>query len=121
MQDRMLDPADILRDRQPLLRHRPIERCAPRLAGEAYEIPGRIDERIECVGLTPRCAAAGRAIDMFPARMPVERIAGNVEGHILGQYHRQLIAWHRHRATGLAMDDRDRRAPVALARYAPVA
>jgi hypothetical protein len=39
VQDRMLDPADILRDRQPLLGLGTVERLVRRLAGEADEIP----------------------------------------------------------------------------------
>ncbi len=53
--------------------------------------------------------------------MPVERIAGNVEGHILGQDDRQVPLGDRDNAAILAMDEGDGRAPVALARDAPVA
>ncbi len=121
VQDRMLDPADILRDREPLLGLLTVERPVARLAGEANEIPGGIDEGVERVGLARRCAAAARAVDMLPRRMPIERIAGNVEADVLGQDDRQLVARNRHRAAALAMHDRDRRAPVTLARHAPVA
>ena len=65
--------------------------------------------------------AATRAIDVRPGRMAVERVAGPVEGDVLGQDDRQLLRRHRHDAAILAMDDRDRTAPVALARDAPVA
>ena len=41
--------------------------------------------------------------------------------HILRQQHRQLIVRHRHDAAFLAIEHRDRRAPVALAADAPVA
>ncbi len=80
-----------------------------------------IDEGVERVGLARRAAAAARAVDMLPGRMAVERVAGRVEVDVLGQHDRQLVARHRHRAAVRAMDDRDRRAPVALARDAPVA
>ena len=53
--------------------------------------------------------------------MAVERIAGTVEGDVVRQRHRQVLLRHRHHAACLAMDDRDRAAPVALARDAPVA
>ena len=56
-----------------------------------------------------------------PGRVAVERVAGRLEVDVLGQHHRQLFARHRHRAARLAMDDRDRRPPVTLARHAPVA
>ena len=53
--------------------------------------------------------------------MAVERIAGTVEGDVLRQDDRQVGLWHRHHAAFLTVDDRDRTAPVALPRDAPVA
>lgn len=58
---------------------------------------------------------------MPPCRMTVERIARAVEIDIVGQLHRQVRLRHRHHAASLAMDHRDRAAPVALARNAPIA
>ena len=43
-----------------------------------------------------------------------------VNSRDLRQLHRQLLVGHRHDAVRLAVDHRDRRAPVALARDAPV-
>ena len=43
------------------------------------------------------------------------------ELRVLGQQHRQLVLGDRHGAALVAVDDRDRRAPVALARDQPVA
>ena len=91
----MLDPADILADRQPLLGLRAVERLVLGLAGEADEIPAGIDEGVERVGLAPGRATAFRAVDLAPAGMAIERIAGNVEADVLGQHHRQLVARHR--------------------------
>ena len=51
----------------------------------------------------------------------VERIAGPVERHVLRQGHRQILCRHRHDAAFPAMDDRDRAAPIALPRNAPIA
>ena len=116
----MLDPADVLADGQPLGNARGIERAVRGLAGEAQEVPARIDEGVERVGLAPRRMATLRAIDMFPRRVPVQRVAGNVEGHILGQGDGQVLLGHRHHAADLAMDERDRRAPIALAADAPI-
>ena len=121
VQDRVLDAADILVDRQPLLRARPVERFRVRLAGEADEIPRRIDERVERIGLASCIGAAGRAGDVLPGWMAIERVAGDVERHVLGQDDRQLVLGYRHRAACVAVDDRDRRAPVTLAADAPVA
>ena len=117
----MLDPADILPDREPLLGLRSVERPILGLAGEADEIPAGIDERVERVGLAPRLAAATRAVDQSPAIVAVERVAGKFEADVLGEYHRQLVARDPDRAACVAMDDRDRRAPITLARDAPVA
>ncbi len=51
----------------------------------------------------------------------VQRVAGLVEGDIHRQRHRQIRRRNRHDAAGIAMYDRDRTAPVALAAEAPVA
>jgi hypothetical protein len=64
VEDRMLDPANILPDRKPRLGFLAVERRVAWLAGEADEIPGGIDERIERIGLAPRRAATGRAITL---------------------------------------------------------
>src|SRR5690242_20316734 len=53
--------------------------------------------------------------------MAVERIARSVEGDVLRQRDRQIFFRHRHDAAFLAVDDRDRAAPITLARNAPVA
>jgi hypothetical protein len=53
--------------------------------------------------------------------MMVERIAGSVEGHFGRQFDRQILGRNRHGTAIVAMDDRDRAAPVALARDQPVA
>src|ERR1700761_8314803 len=76
VEDRMFDAADILADRQPALGDGAIERLVGRLAGETDEIPGRIDARIERVGLAHGRPATGRAIDVLPRRMAIEGIAG---------------------------------------------
>ena len=55
MQDRVLDAADILVDRQPMIGHRRIVRRRGIVRiGEAHEIPRRIDERVHRVGLARR-------------------------------------------------------------------
>ena len=53
--------------------------------------------------------------------MAQQRIARRLEIDILGQDHRQLLLGYRHHAADLAVDERDRCAPIALARNAPVA
>jgi hypothetical protein len=53
--------------------------------------------------------------------MPVERVARHVETDVTGQFDRQVFLLLRHHTAGLAMHDRDRRAPVALPGKTPVA
>ena len=59
------------------------------------------------------------------ARTPASAASGDspvgLKSRILRQEDRQLLLRHRHRAAVVAVDDRDRRAPVALARDEPVA
>ena len=58
MQDRVLDAADILIDRQPIADGVGVGRLARMRRAEAREVPGRIDERVHRVGLARRRAAA---------------------------------------------------------------
>ena len=53
--------------------------------------------------------------------MTIERISRLVEGDIVRQRHRQIFLRHRNHAAFGAVDDRDRAAPIALTRNAPVA
>ena len=53
--------------------------------------------------------------------MLCERIAAAVRHEVFGQHDRQLVVRHGLHAAVRAMDQRDRAAPVALARNAPVA
>src|SRR5207245_10012289 len=88
----------------------------------AHEVPRAVDEGVHRVGLAPRGVAADRTHD---ARMEAlvlrERVARSV-GHAIGrQYDREVMFRHQHGTMLFAMDDRDRRTPVALAADAPVA
>ncbi|MNU64278.1 hypothetical protein D3C71_535490 [compost metagenome] len=117
----MLYAADILIDRQPAGGGGLVDRLVGLGIGKAGEVPAGIDEGVEGVGLATGFAAAGRAVDVLPGRVTVQRIAGHVEGHVLGQLDRQLVGGDRHGTAGLAVDDGDGAAPVALAADAPVA
>ena len=66
-------------------------------------------------------SAAGWAFDVLPTRMPDERIAWLIEADVPRQRDRQILLRNRDDAAGLAMDDRDRAAPVTLARHPSVA
>ena len=117
----MLDAADVLVDRQPMVGHRRIVRRRRVVGiGEAHEVPRRIDERVHRVGLARRRATALRAGDVLPCRMTVERIARLIEAHVFRQLDRQVLGRDRHDAVSRAMDDRDRAAPIALAGNAPI-
>ena len=78
------------------------------------------DEGVHRVGFARRRPAALRARDVLPGRMAVERIARLIERHVLRQLDRQVRDRDRHDAARFAMDDRDRAAPIALSRNAPV-
>ena len=80
VQDRVLDAADILVDRQPVVGRGLVDRLGGVRVGEAGEVPGAVDEGVEGVGLALGRAAAGRAGDVLPGRVAVQRVAGLVEG-----------------------------------------
>ncbi len=89
--------------------------------GVAIEVPARIDEGVHRVGLAPRRPAALGAGHVDELRHAAQRRAALLRDlDLLGQHHRQLIVGHRNQAVALAVDHRDRRAPVALAAHAPV-
>ena len=52
--------------------------------------------------------------------MVIERVARPFEGNILRQFHRQVALRYRNDIALVTMDDRNRAAPVPLARNAPV-
>src|SRR5512133_3828675 len=117
----MFHSADILIDGEPLLGLGALEGLVGRLACETDEVPARVHEGIERIGLAAGRPSAGWAGHVSPAIVPVERISRLVERHILRQHNRQLFPRSGNRAAAVTMDDRDRRAPIALARDAPVA
>ena len=119
----MLDAADVLVDRHPMRQHvRVPGRLVVARRRVAHEVPGRVDEGVHRVGLAPSRAAAGRAADVDPVLGRGQRRAalGRVVGDV-GQHDRQLVVGHGDDPAALAVDDRDRAAPVALAREQPVA
>jgi hypothetical protein len=121
VQDRVLHAADVLVDVHPVggVLGRGRRRGAGR--GEAGEVPRRIHEGVHRVRLAPGGLAAFRAGHVAPCRVAVERVSGLVEADVIGKRDGQVLLPLRHHAAVLAVDDRDRAAPVALARQAPVA
>ena len=83
------------------------------------EIPGQIDEGVHGIGLARGCAPALRTDGI--QGVAVERIARPIELDIIRQRHRQIALRHRHDTAGLAEDDQNRAAPIALAGDPPVA
>ena len=77
-------------------------------------------ERIR-VAFNPDLSILGVALTMLPSGVTVERVARLVELDVVRKHDRQLIARNRNGAASIAVDDRDRRPPIALARNAPVA
>ena len=58
---------------------------------------------------------------MLPGGMAVERISRAIERNVLGQRHRQIALRHRNDTAVVAVNDRNRAAPIALTRNTPVA
>src|SRR3546814_20999274 len=68
VEDRMLDPAYILADREPAFRHAAVDRPVVGLTGASNELPARIAKRISRVGLAPAAPAPGRRRNPAPPR-----------------------------------------------------
>ncbi len=119
----VVDAADVLGDRQPVVDDEAVERRLVVVRVDvAQEVPGRVDERVHRVGIAPRRAAALRAVDRHVLLVLSERRLA-LRGVVLdvGQDHRQLVLGHRHDTAPLTVDEGDRAAPVALTGHAPVA
>ncbi len=120
---RVVDAADVLVDGHPVVDDPAVPgRLVVVRVAVAQEVPGRVDERVHRVGLPRRGLAALRTGDVHPL------LVGGERRHALRpilldlrQDDRQLILGDGHGAVVLAVDDRDRAAPVALARHRPVA
>src|SRR3546814_13224771 len=89
MQDGMLDAADILVDRHPVIDLFLDQRYRGARTAEAGEIPRAVDEGVAGSGFAPRRLAAGRTGEMIPGRMMVERIAWIVEADVVSQQNRE--------------------------------
>ena len=121
MQNRVLDAADVLVHGQPVIHRLAIEGLGIGNGSEAGEIPRRFEEGIEGIRFPAGRLAARRAIHILPGGMVVEWIAGQVQVHVFGQDHRQILFRHRHQPAVLTVNDRNGAAPIPLPGNAPVA
>ena len=119
----MVDPADVVVDRAPVVDQPPVERRRVVVRVDvAEEVPGRVDEGVHRVGLAPAGLAAPRAgrVASTPrcSRAAASPSGGSPRPRGAGAATRRR---GRGRAAVVAVDDRDRAAPVALPAEAPVA
>ena len=123
MHRRVIDAADVEVDRVPEVDDVARERRRV-VVGIAVpqEVPGRVDKCVHRLGLALGGASAGWAGDVHPILCLRKRWAAlRLVVLDIGQNHRKLFVRDRHDAARVAVDDRDRAAPVALTREAPVA
>ena len=123
VQNGVFDAADVLIDRRPVIdfvfgeRHLVVLRV-----GVAEIVPRGADERIHRVRLTLGIRAALWALAVHKRfTLCKRRDRTLVKRNIFRQFNRQIFLRHEHFAAMRAVDDGDRRAPVALARNQPVA
>src|SRR5262245_65497480 len=112
----MLDAAAVEVHRHPVRGLLRAERqmVVPRIA-EAEEVPRRIDERVHRIGFAAGGAAATRTRDVDPlGHLAKRRIAAARERRDFRQLNWQLLVRDWDDAVRRAMDDGNRRAPVAL-------
>ena len=122
VQDGVFDAADVLVDGKPVAHKGGIERRAVVVRiGVAEEIPRRIDECIHGVGLATARGAAFGALHVHKRwHIGERRLALPGEQHVFRQAHGQIFIRYRNDPALPAIDDRNRRAPVTLARNAPI-
>src|SRR3954454_18724319 len=88
---------------------------------ERQPLPQAVDVAVERVGLASCRLAALRARRRDEVLALGERVARAGRAQVARQPHRQLVLRHRHGPASVAVDERDRRAPCALARDREVA
>ena len=116
----MLDAPDVLVDGHPVVGPL-VELGGVGIgAGEPREVPRRLHEGVEGVGVAAGVRAALRAGGLHELRKTGERRAAALDVHVLGQHHREPVVGDGDHAAGVAVHDGHRAAPVALARDAPV-
>jgi len=87
----------------------------------AHEVPAGAHEGVHRIGFAFRRAAAGRAGGEAPGGVQLERaFTGGQPFHVIRQQHGQLLFGNGQGAAVRAVDNRDGRAPIALARDEPI-
>ena len=122
VEDGVLDASDVLVDRHPVRGARGIDHPGGvRGVQEPQVIPGRVDEGIHRVGLAPRGPPAARAGDANEGLGLLEGISlGSPKRHVFRQEHRKIGVRDGDDPAAPAVNRRNRRPPVALARDQPV-
>src|SRR5947207_6421686 len=121
MQNRVLDAAYVLIDRQPILRGPGIHWLRSAGVAEPREIPRGIHKCVQRVRLAPRAGPALGTVCNFPAGMMVKRVAGTIEPDIVREEDREFVLGDRQNTATIAMDDGNGTAPKPLAGNKPVA
>src|SRR2546428_8373549 len=118
-----LVPADVARHGEPRRGALRVPRPVVELGGRVPEvIPGGIEERTGAVGLAPPLRAALRALGVVPLLVPRERAdPARIGAEVLDERQQdgEVPLRHAHRTAAVAVNDGDRRAPLALAPDAP--
>ena len=119
----MLDAADVLVDRHPVIHRAPLEHAAL-IGGRAVteEVPGGLDKGVHRVRLAPGAAAAAWTGGVHEAcDVGQRRAALAADLHVPRQDHRKVLLLLGDHPAAIAVQDGNRRSPVSLAADAPVA
>jgi hypothetical protein len=122
VQHRVLDAADILIDRQPIVGAARVK-SGPLFCGSVKRAKYQLEStKVSSVSVSRTAALPqdGQGT-CFQVGCLASGLPACVKVGILPAAHRQLIVRNRNNAAFLAMDRRDRAAPIALAAHAPIA
>ena len=121
MKHGVLNAANILIHRQPVVRRRPVNRLLGPRIGEAGKVPARVHKGVERIRLALGRAGASGACGEAPGRVAQQGVPRLVESDVVREKDRQILLRNGCGAAGVAVNDRDRTSPVALTRDAPIA
>ncbi len=122
MQDGVLNAANVLVHRRPILCALSHHRIRVGRVAITHEVPRRIHERVHGVSLAASGFATGRTHHAFVKTfMLVQRVPRTIGNTVQRQDHGQVFFGHGHSTVLIAMDDGNRRAPIALAADTPIA